>query len=252
MATIKVLGVEMFFAINRPLEARGSLVFIHGAGGDHSLWNQQMAGLPSGFTGYAVDLPGHNQSAGQPVNDVGKYAEVVAEFIRGVDAPRPVYLVGQSMGSAIALTVALKTSGVIDGLVLIAAGAKMRVAPALLEALAAGRSDPAFMKMSFSPQTDPGLVEEFMAGQAEVPINTFYQDFLACSVFDVSQEVERITLPTLVIVGLDDRMTPVKLAHYLHDNIKGSKLETLEKAGHMPMVERPQELNEVITAFVGG
>ena len=175
----------------------------------------------------------------------------MAEFIRGLDAPRPLYLVGQSMGSAISLTAALETSGLIDGLVLIGAGARMKVAPALLEALSAGRFDPSFVKMSFSPHSDPVMIGEFMASQAGVPVNTFYQDFLACSVFDVSQRMGEINLPTLIVVGLDDRMTPVKLAHYLHDNIKDSQLATIEKAGHMPMIEKPKELNRVISRFVG-
>ena len=204
----------------------------------------------SGFAGYAVDLPGHSLSTGQPVNDVKKYASAVAEFIRVVEAPSPVYVVGQSMGSAITLTVALQNEELIDGLVLISAGAKMRVAPALLEALAAGQSNPDFMKLAFSPHTDPELVEEFIVRQGEVPVQTLFQDFSACNVFDVSQELERITLPTLIIVGQDDKLTPMKLANYLHNNIKDSKLEILENAGHMPMIERPQELNSLLAKFV--
>ena len=202
MPKIKVRGEDMFYAVNRPPEARGSLVFVHGAGADHSLWVRQMENLPDGFAGYAVDLPGHGQSGGQPVSDVGEYARAVAEFIRVIDAPRPLYLVGQSMGGAITLTVALDTSGVIDGMVLVGAGARMRVAPALLEALAEGRQDPAFVRLSFSPQCDPAMIEEFMASQAEVPVYTFYQDFLACSVFDVTQRMDEINLPTLIVVGL--------------------------------------------------
>lgn len=252
MARITVQGEAMFYAVNRSPEARGSLVFIHGAGADHSLWDRQMDNLPAGFAGYAVDLPGHGQSGGHPVNDVGEYARRVAEFIRSIGAPRPLYLVGQSMGGAISLTVALETSGVIDGLVLIGTGARMRVAPALLEALAEGHSDPAFVRLSFSPHSDPGMVEEFIASQTEVPVNTFYQDFSACSVFDVSQRIGEITLPTLIVVGLDDKMTPMKLSHYLHDNIKGSQLATIDKAGHMTMIEKPEELNQVIAEFVGG
>lgn len=252
MATITVRGETMFYAVNRPPGARGSLVFIHGAGADNSLWAHQMDGLPAGFAGYAVDLPGHGQSGGQPINDVGEYAQAVAEFIRSIDAPRPVYLVGQSMGGAISLTVALETSGVIDGLVLIGAGAKMRVAPALLEALSQGRSDPAFVRLSFSPHADPGLIEGYMASQADVPVNTFYQDFLACSVFDVSQRIGEINLPTLIVVGLDDKMTPVKLSHFMHESIKDSQLVTIENAGHMTMLEQPEKLNRVISAFVEG
>lgn len=242
----------MFSEIKKPEEARGSLVFIHGAGGEHSLWQNQMADLPPGFAGYALDLPGHGQSEGEPVNDIAVYAAAVAEFIQQEAVPRPVYLVGQSMGTAIALTVALRRGEVIDGLILMAGGARMKVAPALLESLAAGQGDPAFLRLAFSPHTEPALVDEFMARQADVPVNTFLQDFSACNVFDVTQEVEQIKLPTMVIVGVDDRLTPVKLSQYLHENIPGSVLKTIQQAGHMPMVEKPQEVNELIKSFVNG
>jgi pimeloyl-ACP methyl ester carboxylesterase len=95
------------------------------------------------------------------------------------------------------------------------------------------------------------MIEEFMASQAEVPVYTFYQDFLACSVFDVTQRMDEINLPTLIVVGLDDKMTPVKLANFLHDSIKGSQLATIEKAGHMTMIETPDELSRIIAEFVG-
>ena len=51
MAKIKVGEEEMFYVENRPAEARGSLVFIHGAGADHSLWVRQMDALAAGFAG---------------------------------------------------------------------------------------------------------------------------------------------------------------------------------------------------------
>ncbi len=250
MATITVLGEDMFYAVNRPPDARGSLVFIHGAGADHSLWLRQMENLPAGFAGYAIDLPGHGRSGGQPVNDIGEYARRVAEFIRSLDAPRPLYLVGQSMGGAISLTIALEEPEVIDGLVLVGTGARLKVAPALLEALAEGRMDPFFVRLSFSPRANPEMIDEFIAGQADVPVNTFYQDFLACSVFDVTQRIGEIKHPTLIVVGLDDKMTPLKLSHFLHENIKGSKLVTIENAGHMTMIEQPEELNKAINGFV--
>jgi len=134
--------------------------------------------------------------------------------------------------------------------VLVGTGARLKVAPALLEALAEGRMDPFFVRLSFSPRANPELIEEYIASQADVPANTFYQDFLACSVFDVTQRVGEIKLPTLIVVGLDDKMTPLKLSHFMHENIKGSQLVTIENAGHMTMIEQPEELNKAINSFV--
>jgi pimeloyl-ACP methyl ester carboxylesterase len=64
------------------------------------------------------------------------------------------------------------------------------------------------------------------------------------------KEVEKIDLPTLILCGEDDELTPVKYSQFLHSRIKGSKLEVLPNAGHMVMMEAPQVFNEGIAEFV--
>jgi pimeloyl-ACP methyl ester carboxylesterase len=77
-----------------------------------------------------------------------------------------------------------------------------------------------------------------------------YGDFLACDRFDVMKEVEKIVLPTLILCGEDDQLTPVKYSQFLQSLIKGSKLEVLPNAGHMVMMESPEVFNEKIRAFI--
>ena len=75
-------------------------------------------------------------------------------------------------------------------------------------------------------------------------------DFSACDRFDVMKEVEKINLPTLILCGEDDALTPVLYSQFLHSRIKGSKLEVLPNAGHMVMMESPQAFNEKINGFI--
>jgi pimeloyl-ACP methyl ester carboxylesterase len=63
-------------------------------------------------------------------------------------------------------------------------------------------------------------------------------------------EVEKIGLPTLILCGDDDQLTPVKYSQFLHSRIKGSKLEILPNAGHMVMIESPHASNEKIREFI--
>jgi pimeloyl-ACP methyl ester carboxylesterase len=77
-----------------------------------------------------------------------------------------------------------------------------------------------------------------------------YGDFLACDRFDIISEVEKITLPTLVLCGDDDQLTPLKFSQFLQSRIKGSRLEALSDAGHMAMMESPQVFNEKIKEFI--
>jgi pimeloyl-ACP methyl ester carboxylesterase len=73
---------------------------------------------------------------------------------------------------------------------------------------------------------------------------------LACDRFDIMNEVEKIDLPTLVLCGAEDELTPVKYSQFLHSRIRHSKIEILPNAGHMVMMELPQTFNEKIRKFI--
>jgi pimeloyl-ACP methyl ester carboxylesterase len=77
-----------------------------------------------------------------------------------------------------------------------------------------------------------------------------YGDFLACNRFDLREEVERIDLPTLVICGREDELTPVSYSEFLHRRIKGAALEIIPDAGHMVMMEAPDPFNRAVRDFV--
>jgi pimeloyl-ACP methyl ester carboxylesterase len=63
-------------------------------------------------------------------------------------------------------------------------------------------------------------------------------------------EVEKIVIPTLILCGDDDQLTPLKYSQFLNSRIKGSKLEVLSNAGHMVMMEAAQAFNERVREFI--
>jgi len=63
-------------------------------------------------------------------------------------------------------------------------------------------------------------------------------------------EVEKVDLPTLILCGDEDQLTPVRYSQFLHSRIEGSKLEILSGAGHMVMIESPEAFNEKIKDFI--
>jgi pimeloyl-ACP methyl ester carboxylesterase len=77
-------------------------------------------------------------------------------------------------------------------------------------------------------------------------------DFLCCDRFDIMDRVPEIKVPTLVIVGTQDEMTPVKYAQYLANKIPGSKLVIIEGATHSVATEKPDEVNEAIKEWREG
>ena len=231
--------------------AQGSLLFVHGSGGDHHVWEGQMQQLPQHFSGVAIDLPGHAASAGPILASIDAGARLLSELPALLNLPRPLWLVGHSMGAAMAISAALDYERQFDGLILIGAGSRLRVLPAILEALRAGKLDPAFLRVSFSPATPAAIFKKELIAFQQVTAAVLYNDFTACDHFDRSADVARIKLPTLVTVGEDDKLTPLNYAQQIQDHIAGSQLIVIPQAGHYVMLEKPDEVNQAIAAFVG-
>ena len=76
-------------------------------------------------------------------------------------------------------------------------------------------------------------------------------DFHCCDKFDIMGKVHTIKLPTLIIVGSEDEMTPIKYANYLADKIKGANKVIIEGGTHFVFAEKPSEVNQAISEFLG-
>ena len=77
-----------------------------------------------------------------------------------------------------------------------------------------------------------------------------HADFAACDAFDVRSRLSEIRAPTLIVCGAEDKMTPPKYSEYLTQNIAGAEFHLIENAGHMVMLERPEEFNRVLLDFL--
>jgi pimeloyl-ACP methyl ester carboxylesterase len=203
------------------------------------------ARIPGGAFGPA----GHGQSSGPLVGSITACARLVDKFLGCLALPRPLIAVGHSMGAAIALTLALNHADHVDGLVLVGAGARMRVLPAFLDALGKGQSNPDFIRLAFSPHTSADIVNTEVASFSAVDTAVLFNDFSACNSFDISSRLTAINLPTLILVGEDDRLTPVKYSHSLNENISGAQLLIIPQAGHMAMLEKGAEVSKAIKEF---
>ena len=247
MAVINIRGTDFYYQHRAGDKLPGSLLFIHGSGGSHEMWSHQMN---LGINSIVLDLPGHGQSGGNAETSISECAARVADFLLEIQLPRPIYLVGHSMGAAIAITCALNHPEGLGGIILIGAGQRMKVMPTLLDALRQGQNDPGFIRMAFSPQTSSAIVDEMVKTYAAVAPSILYADFNACNDFDVSQELGKISLPALVIIGAEDKLTPLKLSQYLCNNINNCTLEIISDAGHFVMLEKPEEVNRLISKFL--
>jgi pimeloyl-ACP methyl ester carboxylesterase len=136
--------------------------------------------------------------------------------------------------------------------VLVGTGARLRVYSGILNGIRDHFEEtiPKIVRFAFSRKASIGLIAKGTSNMMKCWPEVLYGDFLACDRFDLMQEVEKIDLPTFILSGEEDEMTPVKYSQFLHDRIKGSKMEILPDAGHMVMMELPQAFNEKIERFI--
>ncbi len=240
----------MYYTLKRGLRPGPVLVLIHGAGGSRLLWPPQLRRLP-GATVYTLDLPGHGRSGGRACDTIGCYAEAVAAFLDKVVVERAV-LMGHSMGGAVALTLALDFADRVAGLVLVASGARLRVAPAILDSIRTdfARTVELISRAIWSPGANPTLVERGRQALVEAGPSVLLSDLTACDHFDVMERLREIASPTLVIGGSADLLTPLKYTRFLAEHISGAHSVIIEGAGHMVMLERPAEVTRAVLRFL--
>ena len=234
-----------------------SLVFVHGAGEDSRIWQRQCAFFAGSHNVIDLDLPGrHRRLAERPLDSHEDNARDVG---RQMDDRRIGWavIVGHSMGGAVALTLALEHPERVQALVLVASGARLRMSPELMDKArrrADGTdvgTDPIVPIERLVAASTPADLRHWIAERAlTAPPATTYADFRANDGFDVMDRVSGLAVPTLVIVGDEDRMAPPKFSEFLAKNIPGSRLTILDRCGHYPQVEREPAFTLALEKFL--
>jgi len=253
MPEVIVEGGKVHYLQNRPEKPRRPwmMVLVHGSGGNAGLWRKVMNELEE-YNSIAIDLPGHGASSGEGKGSISEYRHFLKDFL---DALREetVVLGGHSMGGAIVLDFALQYPEKLKALLLVGTGARLRVLPEVLEMqkrMAEGQIPPKFFPWGFAENAPPEVLSEGEKEWSKTNSRVRYQDLLACDQFDLMGQVEKIRIPTLIVCGKEDRLTPVKYSEFLQKKIAPSRMEVIENAGHMLMLEAPQTLSAVISKFL--
>jgi pimeloyl-ACP methyl ester carboxylesterase len=231
---------------------RPPVVLLHGAAGNHLSWPAEVRRIP-GYRIYAMDLPGHGKSGGRGMQTIAAYARAIVDWLEAVNLHSAVF-VGHSMGSAIALTLALDFSEHVLGIGLIGSGPRLGVAPELLEhassATTYNNAIQTIVQWSFSPLFPPNLLELVAKRMNETRPSVLYGDLLACDAFDEMARVCKIARPALILCGSEDRMTPLRHSQYLVNQIPGATLKVFPTAGHMLQLEQPQWVANALGNFL--
>ncbi|MBI4777247.1 MAG: alpha/beta hydrolase, partial [Deltaproteobacteria bacterium] len=229
---------------------RDSILLIHGAAGSRLSWLDQLRGLDGEVNVLAPELPGHGDSEGDPLESARAYAEWLENLAVLMELPR-CYVLGHSMGGAIAIEWALSRPNRFKGLILSGTGARLPVHPQLLADLSSRFREAVktIVESCFAKDAPKELLEKSRSLLERRPPATMYRDFMVCNEFDAADRVEHIEIPTLIICGALDAMNPPEYSRLLHAKIPNSELTSLEHSGHMPMIEESQVYNRVLLEF---
>jgi pimeloyl-ACP methyl ester carboxylesterase len=248
----------------RPFDAaRPVVVFVHGAGCDHTSWQLQSRWFAwHGYAALAVDLPGHGGSEGPPLRSVAATAAWVGALLDAAGVAEAA-LVGHSMGGAIALEAAAALGGRITRLALIGTAAAVPVTAELLTAaeqaperayrmMTAWAHSPA-AKLGGHPVPGLWMTGGSLALFARNGARALSADLAACNDWKSGKDAAaRVRCPALVVVAANDVMTPAERGKALGGLIAGSRTVTVADCGHMLMAEAPDAVLDALIDFFGG
>jgi len=235
------------------------VLLLHAGIADRRMWEPQVAALEAaGHRALAPDLPGFGDSALEP--GVIDYVAFAAAQLAGTAA-----VAGCSFGGRIALELALARPDLVERLVLIGAGlgswqwsesaqAGFAEEEEAIErgdlAAAAGQQARMWLAADAAPEVR-ALTEAMTLRSYEQQLPVEGQVEAVWPDPSAGARLDEIAAPTLVVVGTEDLDDIKSIAEKLATGIPGARLETIEGAGHLPSLERPDELNRLLLDFLG-
>jgi 3-oxoadipate enol-lactonase len=144
-------------------------------------------------------------------------------------------------------------SGCVRALVLVNTAARFELPAQMLdvwENVMRGRAQQPFTTEAFSAKTEFAVMREIWTEQVKTDPRVRYFDLVACNEFDARNRLAGIAMPTLIVAGRDDVVTPLAQAEELHRGIAGSRLVVIDDAGHALSMEKPAALSAAIATFI--
>jgi pimeloyl-ACP methyl ester carboxylesterase len=213
---------------------------LHGLSGSGRWWSRNVPVFARSFRTYTVDLPGFGESRRLRWSRLDDIADRIADWLADEDLPR-VHIVGHSLGGAVAARLAAHHPDRIDRLVLVDAAIRPRGTRATTRPVDVARTI-----RRTAPAFAPLLVRDLFRCHPR----SFVAATVDAMLTDWEAHLTRINVPTLVVWGEHDAITPLALGHEIVAVVPGARLITVAEAGHNPMWERADAFNAAVLRFL--
>ena len=258
---IQVYDSSKRYSYQTPL----TIIFLHGSPGQISNWKYQISYFEEKYRVVAYDQRGYGRSDKPIEVTLNDYLDDLTSLMNKLNiSVEDAVLIGHSFGGMVAQAYARDHP--IKGLVLI--GSLIKIKPDMIDKII-WHLPPVFWRrllftenpltrkvyrdLFFSPSTSDEIFQEFIKDNREylesLPAHAFrYLKFFRD--YDASNWLPEIKVPALVIVGEDDKVTPKDESVKIHELLPNSRLVILERAGHLILYERAEELNKLVDEFI--
>ena len=232
------------------------IVFLHGVGSDKSVWAPQLEHFGAARRAVAFDYPGYGESdPAAPASTRDDFAAAILAAMDALGIDR-VHICGLSLGGVIAIAMHHAAPERCASLILADSFAAHPDGQAIYDRSVAASEEMSELAASRTPVLlAPGASEELHAQvretMARIDPEAFRIGAKAVWLADQRTRVAAIAVPTLVLVGDQDTVTPPDLSQELAGAIDGAELHVLAGAGHLSNVERPGDFNSAVEAFIG-
>ena len=259
---IKLNGVTLNYQ-ERGLPQGLPVVFIHGFPFDHTMWQPQMMALPQDYRAVSFDIRGHGASqVGDGQFSIEFFVDDLIALLDHLGIKQAV-LCGLSMGGYIALRTVERHPERVKALVLCdtrseadSNEAKVKRAGQVKSVKAKGVRQFAegFVKAVFAPASfteNPKAVHSIQRVIEKTSVIGLCGTLLAMAArTDTTAALEAINVPTMILVGEHDGLTPPSASQAMKERIKNAELHVIPQAAHMSNLENPEFFNDKLQAFL--
>jgi 3-oxoadipate enol-lactonase len=232
------------------------IVFLHGVGSDKSVWHPQLAHFGRSRRAIAFDYPGYGDSDPAPAGTTrDDYASAVISAMHELGVDRA-HICGLSLGGVIAIAMHHAGPERCASLILADTFAAHPTGAAIYERSIEGSRDllamaEARVDVLLAQPADPEVRREAVETMSRIDPAAYRIGAEAVWLADQRGRAQEIRVPTLVICGDQDRVTPPELSNELAGLIPGARTQLIAGAGHLTNLEKPDEFNRIVDRFIG-